>query len=273
MKLLMAVLLLAQYERVLLPIVPTSAAGAFGSRWETQLWLRNDSDHPVDAFPLTSDCVSSVLCFESMRPYPAFGPRMTGFHDYEGRPFGVGIAPGPTPGGFLYIERPNELSLQLNVRNTNSLGTRIPVVRESEFFTGRRSVLGVPVNAASRIALRVYSPQTGSVILCIEEMTGYLYPVPPKPPTRLVEARLDLQHDAANDHCTFTFSGCPDVQYKPAAIEITDLVARFPELEEAFDSKHGVRIEIEPITPELAYWPMVTVTSNETNEVTLYLIR
>jgi hypothetical protein len=34
-----------------------------------------------------------------------------------------------------------------------------------------------------------------------------------------------------------------------------------------------VRIEIEPLTPGLAYWPMVSVTSNATNEVTLYLVR
>ena len=267
MKLLMAVLLATQYERVLLPLVPTTADGAFGSRWETVLWMRNDSDQPVDAFPLSRDCHFSAFCFGSMREWPAFAPHQLGLLGYPPRTFGVGIPAGPTPGAFLYVERPDALSLQLHVRDTSrgarSFGTRIPVVPEGEFFTGTRDILAVPINPAARAALRVYTVGEGAILLRVEEMYG----------GRLVEARLDLQRDAANDRCTFVYSGCPDRQYKPAAIEITDLVQRFPELGEAVDSSLGVRIEIEPLTPGLAYWAMVTVTSNETNEVTLYLIR
>lgn len=39
------------------------------------------------------------------------------------------------------------------------------------------------------------------------------------------------------------------------------------------DAPHGVRIELAPLTPGLAFWPMVSVTENETSNVSIPLAR
>ncbi len=270
----------SQYERILLPIVPsTSVSGAFGSQWQTQLWLANDGDDSVDVFPIGQDCPVSFGCTLLVRPSP-LPPRSVAYSPYDRRGVMTRLPLPATTGGFLYVQRSrrNDVSLKLQLRDMSrgarSFGTYIPVVPESGFFTGRRSILAVPVDPQSRIALRVYSPgEGGTVALRISEMVGHFDNVRWLPPRQFVETQLDFRYDRELDQCGFTISGCPAARYKPAAIEINDLLTRFPELLSTREGATGLRIEIEPITPDLTFWPMVTVTSNLTNEATLFLVR
>lgn len=67
----------AQYEKFLLPLY-TSTAGANGSYWQTLLYLRNEAPRPVDAFPLSPDCVGTSTCFQTVRRSPAFTTDIVG---------------------------------------------------------------------------------------------------------------------------------------------------------------------------------------------------
>ena len=268
----------AQYERVLVPIY-AATSGAFGSQWVTQLTMANDSDRTVDAFPVSRDCNTSIGCYQSIREAPAFLPRMIGMVQADGSfvPMSIGVRPSTTPGVFLYVEKGavDGMSFHLNVRGTTtSFGTQIPVVPEHNFLTGRRNILSVPITADSRAALRIYTDperMPASVTVRVVEMAehwvlGGTVPVIAGP-ARLLETHLDFTYDAANDGCSF-FT-CPQTPYRPATIEVTDLLRRYPQI--ATDMP--VRIEIEPDDPTLPFWAMVTVTANGTNEMTLFTVR
>lgn len=272
----------SRYERVLLPIY-AQTSGAHGSRWQTALYLHNESDTAVDAFPLTPDCLTAFDCFANVRPYPAFEPRQSGLHVSPTiGPFGVAVH-GAGPGVFLYVERSgvDELSMQLRVGDTSrrrlAFGARIPVVRESGFFTNTTHITGVPVIADTRTALRIYDrePRGGaSVRLRIHELAGHHSnpPVRYVPPRLLVEDTLSFTHDDAGDGCSK--GECPSgYGYKPGFIEIADLLARYPALAQNRDPESSVRIELEPITEGLAFWPMASATENETSVVAIYTAR
>lgn len=271
----------SRYERFLLPI-HTQTSGAFGSQWRTALFMRNESDATLDAFPLTPDCISSIGCFQQMRKYPAFGAQQSGYHLLPAIvPFGVGVR-GAGPGVFLYAERAgaNELSMQLRVADVSrrpiDFGTRIPVVRERDFFTERTDILAVPILEGTRTALRIYDrePRGGALLtMRIYEMAGHFDTTIGAryvPPELLVVDTFELRHDDAGDMCAFWESSCPaGYRYKPGFVEITDLLGRYP----ALAGKNLVRIELEPITEGLAFWPMASATENETSVVAIYTAR
>src|SRR5205085_11426720 len=51
----------AQFTRVLVPVTVSLVPGAYGTVWSTELWYRNNPDHPVGMFPLAvSDFVPAV---------------------------------------------------------------------------------------------------------------------------------------------------------------------------------------------------------------------
>jgi len=269
----------SEYERFLLPVYGTFN-GANGARWTTSLWLRNEGDAPVDAFPLSPTCVSSFLCFAMMRPYPAFEPRMTGYH---GLPF-IGPFRAGTPsatGQFLYVERAraHQLSVQLHIRDASrsrSLSTRLPVVRESEFLTGTQNILGVPVSILSRISLRIYELDSRPSSEFLVRFWDVL-PVETHGPVIwseirfFGEVRMKTSYEGG-EQCGFLY-GCPAVPYRPGFGEIPSLLGAVPSLYDAAARPDGVRIEIVPLTEGVRYWPLVSSTDDETNFVTIFTAR
>lgn len=277
----------ARYEKVLLPILsPAPIVGADGSRWQTELWLRNASDAPLDVFPAGQDCISSVSCFETMRTYPSLAPHQTSYHVSAGtvEPWHVGYT-FPylgRPGRFLYVERSriDDLDINLHLSDTSrrpvARGTQLPVVRASSFLDRTVNILGVPLGPGSRATLRIYSEESeanGRMAIRVLENTDHWEGLQLIRAKTLVDEVAQFDYDAASDNCGFAFQ-CPDgVRYQPGYIEITDLSQRWPQLNAAATVKFGLRIEIEPLTQGLKFWPMVSVTNDNTHEVTIYTAR
>ena len=271
----------SEYEKWLLPAYGETS-GANGARWSTALWMRNESDEPLDAFPLAPTCFTSSLCFLSMRPYPAFQPRMTGHYElpYVGfiGPSSIGVR--STTGVFLYVERARaqRLTAQLRIADTSRSVVRwtaLPVVRESEFFTGSQSILGVPILRSGRIGLRIYDLDSRP---SAEFLIRFFDVLPVRKPGSIDthihqfgETRLTTSHDAATDHCEF-FYGCPAVPYRPGFGQTANLLDAVPRLRDAEDRPHGVRMEIVPLTDGARYWPIVTITDDQTNVVSVFTV-
>jgi hypothetical protein len=271
----------ANYERYLIPVVAAEPLpGAYGSRWATTLYFRNDGDTPVDAFPLTPSCISSAFCFQFVRAFPAFPPKITAFEPLPR------VAPVTTTAGlsgrFLYIERDRAEQLSMraavgDVSRTPPGSTELPIVPESAFFNTTRSILGVALLPATRVALRVYTADTrpgASITVRIHEMAPRLSNEGPfvEAPRLLAERVFTFAYDAAEDRCGF--NGCPEnVRYVPATVQLTDLAATFPELATMREQPYGVRVEIVPNTPELRYYPIVTAARDMDSFVSLYTVR
>jgi hypothetical protein len=277
----------SRYEKVLIPLHTGFAAGAHGAAWRTQLVMRNEGAQPLDVFPLGRDCISSSTCFNSIREYPAFTGETTGIHLLGFQPFRVGDSDEASPGVFLYVERQgaDRLSTQLHVADTTrrplALGTRLPVVRENEFFTSNVEILAVPIVSGTRAALRIYNFESeagASVMVRIYDTAPFFENNTFQQPRLLGEEVLQFSHDPSRDTCGFSFTECPaGYRFQPGHIEITDLLGRYPNIglatPAAGTSNLGVRIAIIPLTPGLRFWPMVSVTENSTSVVSLYTAR
>lgn len=271
----------ADYERYLVPVhAPFSIPGAYGARWQTTLYFRNESGLPLDAFPLTPSCVSSALCFQTVRVAPAFPLGYTGFDIFPSlHPVGMPEAPG---GRFLYVERggAEQLSMRLavgDVSRTPAGSTEIPIVPDRAFFATTRSILGVPLVPATRVALRVYTadPRADArITVRIHEMSPW-YPGNPahvQPPQLLAERTFTFAYDPSQDTCGFL--GCPEgVRYIPGLVQINNLYDAFPELATASTQPYGIRIELVPATPDLRYWPLVTATRDMDGFVSVFTVR
>lgn len=273
-----------QYEKILLPLY-TGAGGANGARWSTQLILRNSADRAVDAFPLSRHCISSAFCFRLVREAPAFLPHESGFHSFPTVRAAYLLLDG-RPGVFFYVERDgaDHLSMQLHVADTSrrpvALGTRVPVVREADFYESTVDIMAVPALERTRIALRIYEREIqpdARVRIRVYEAAGMWRVDPPGPriegPALLAEEEVAFVQPA-DQKCPELYVGCPEgFEYNPGHIEITDLLARFPAIATATGRPYGLRIEIEPLTPGLAFWPMVSVMEVDTSVVTLFTVQ
>jgi hypothetical protein len=267
----------SRYERWLVPVLVFGASGANGSEWETRLWLRNDGATPLDVFPLSPAFCLSSFCRLTIRSLPALEPRSTAVDNVPGQGLQPSSMGRKANGGFLYVdrERADQLSAELHLRDrgrTPNDWTRIPLVPERLFFASTRSIAAVPIDTLGRICLRIYSLDPDLV----SDVAVRIYDAAPDgpggavAPRLLVERQLRLQAQVSD--CGFSLGYCPaGVPYQPGYAAITDLVAAFPEITAAH--KYGLRIEIEPLTPGLRYWPMVTVANNETNHTTVYTVR
>lgn len=243
----------SEYETILLPVATKPFAGAFGSVWQTEFVVYNDSSRdldpndPLDIFPLWSGCgFPGCPPVEKLRAREAQRPRLF-LRDQ-----------GP-PGLLLHVKRSfvSDLSFNLRVqdlsRQSLTWGTEIPVVREAELRTTRIVLMNVPLDSRFRQALRVYDPDsrtTSTVSVRIYPMIGAASP--------LVATTLLLQRPSSND--------CSVIQEKcfPSYAEIQNLPVAFPNLQ----GQETVRVEIESLTPGLRFWSFIAITNNETQHVT-----
>jgi hypothetical protein len=220
----------SRFERILLPITIAETPGAFGSRWASDIWYRSDADAPVQVFPLiVSD------------GFP--GPHVT-------EPLQVALfGPGRPPGQFIYVTR--ELADQVHVslrifdtsRDALTWGTELPVVREAAFTQKPITFLNVPSDARFRVMLRVYE----------SDLRG------------LGRARIDV-FDQASDALvgsqTVDLPTLEPIDYNPgyAQLSLTDLIANRPPA--------AYRVVVSPASARANLWAFVTVTNNQTQQVT-----
>jgi hypothetical protein len=272
---------LSDYKKVLVPVYvrPGQAIrGAFGSNWQTTLMLRNDGDTVLDVFPMSQTCASSSVCNQTMGGgiAPRSNRTVGNIPPLQFATFGA----GGLNGGFLYVQadRLRQLTTHLtfeDLSRTPAAVVSLPLVPEDDFFDATRSIVGVPISAVSRATLRVYDDGTSAgAAMIVRIYLNTFEPGPAGDPFRfdrpLVEQELSFA--SQQNDCGFLF-GCPAVQYKPNVLILSDLLGRFPALEAAADVRDGVRIELEPRSPLVRFWPLVTVTVNDTSHTTAYTVR
>lgn len=248
-------------EQVVLVPVFFFGPGAHGSQWETSVSLASTSENTVTMpVPVLAD------------PNDGCGLPTGQIEQNQRYLLCSGYA---SPSGLLlYVPHeilPTQLYVNARVRDitraASSAGTEIPVVRELDFTSYDILLLDIPSDARFRSNLRIYGGMMhfsaerrlihpgGSVTLEIYDSRDISSPP-------LVQTRVELSAPE-------TVSGSTHL-VRPAYHSIGDLVAQFPQL--ATVPSYTIRIRTgQPLTSppvELTTWAFVTITNNDTQEVT-----
>ena len=239
------------WTTVLIPIAFSSGQtipGAHGSLWTSQVWFHNGTRQDLQALRPAPNCMP--LCSVA---YPAgFFGTLTSIetnhndggallHLYEG---------GTASTQELFFDvRLLELS-----QRAQPTGVEIPVVREEEFFDQEAVLLGVPVGEGLRTSLRVYDPSltpNSSVNVELLAPNGEVLA------STIISPGADPVVPPEKD---LTFFG-----YYPGYAALHDLSSLFPQLQ----NEEHYHIRITPQTEGMRYWPLISVTDNESQHVLL----
>lgn len=222
------------FERILIPVI-YNGAGAQGSQWRTDVVMHNHSNAFIPRLFTQEQLIGCVPGYCDVPLEPG-----------ETRVLGIDDAPG---GYLMHVARGQQDDLAINVlfrdltRQSTALGAEMPVVRESEFLSGRSAILNVPTHQKYRIALRGYAFYLGTIPFKVYRMDGTLL---------LENGMLSLR-------------GGDDVT--PYHDVIGDLMDRYPEL----SGMGPFRIVFEGLDSigDDRYWVFASITNNETQHVTL----
>jgi|SRR5581483_4995865 len=227
-------------ERILLPVVLNGVPvpGAFGSMWASEIIFHNASDRdlPIDA----PNCNPILLapCPPPLRLAPGSTAVPTLYAAN-----GVGV--------FVYVARQDlrDIDIALRIQDISrqalTWGTAIPVVRASDFQSLAR-LNGVPTDARFRTTLRVYGYGGTSDPIALRIFD-------PGSSRALIDTRLELR-------------GSFNAHTDPAYLQIGSLTETYPQIR----GHDVVRVEVESAsTPPRPLWAFVSVTSNETQQVTV----
>lgn len=247
------------FEHYLIPLFLPAAspqAGAYGSAWETDLSIRNEGDEPAVIF-------QNACLYECRPPIPTTGCEAgepTAAHAaFTGR-LDPNDNVGRIPAIFLHVEkdRDDQVAIELRLversRGVVESGVEIPVVRERDFRDTSTWLVNVPNQPASRAHLRVYFLSSPSMQ---GQVRVRIYPGDADTATS-DEILTGIPADDAGgvplpgEMC----AGAPSYAILYLSDRMTDLPST-------------VRVRIDPITPELRFWPMISITSNESQYVTL----
>lgn len=262
MRKLLAVLLLSAagpvsavspFVRVLLPMyLEGTVPGAYGSMWQSEFAVHNESARsyiiewcsPADG----SACILNLAGDEELLPnetqtalparYPKPANGAAGAVVY--------LVPSGAPADDV-----NSLSFQLRVtdrsRSATNAGTEVPVVRESAFRTSTLHLLDVPADPRFRIRFRLFEMNLNRADFTVRV--------------------FDQATNALLSEQGVTTSTPPQgyLRFQPGFAEIADLTSS---LGTAPTPAH-LRLEIEPLTAGSVFWSYVSVTNNDSQQVTL----
>jgi hypothetical protein len=244
------------YERFLFPLAIVEHPGAYGTAWTTEAVVRNEGTTPVVifhsecAYRCSAPCVI-LMCFAGS-PTPPGAPFSEGVD--RGEIGSVGI-----PATLLSVERSkaDQVSTSLRLievsKRTVEYGVEIPVVRERNLYTGTLSLPSVPVPPPheGRTHLRIYGVESPAdpVTLRVRAFAGDTVVWDE---TVWLLVPLDFHETPRPGEYN---EGQPSYRLLPVPSAI---------------SEHStVRVQIDPLTPGLKFWAMASVTSNETQHVTI----
>lgn len=226
-------------ERILIPVF-WAGAGAHGSLWTTDVWFRNENYYGV----LSTDQTIGI-CTSLISPCPYFPLNWNDTLRLDASreqryPSGLQLF---VPRGSAERLRATALVRDLT-RQSEAIGTELPIVREDDFNASEFSLVRVPVGDQYRTALRIYGTRGGTIRLLI----------------------YDLE-EGVSEHAvvsqTMNLQGSNDPRVPPSII-IPDLAAQFPRLREVESGM--VRIHVVPQGDEV--WAFASVTNNTTQHVT-----
>lgn len=238
-------------EKFLIPIFLQGAVpGAHESSWVSEMQMLNTGNSAA-----TIENYGGLCPFDPCPPKslpPGVSIPVTSIRDMSGS--------DPNPGALLFIkpEYAGQFAFQLRVRDTSrseeSWGTSLPVVHESDTRKVQH-LLNVPLVPGFRLMLRVYSiPENPSVrvpervSVRIYGSTEATFPYPDTPDPLLAEFDLLLTGGEASSQPTY--GEMPGLSAIPG-LAGWDLV------------------RLELVSTERPIWGMVSVTNNDTQEVTI----
>ncbi len=224
------------YEMVLVPLAVRSdqpVPGAFGSLWTSELWVMNSGDSDVEFFSGYPQCIDFPC--GRFPVIPAHSSRLMTFPD-DAR----------SAGYLLYVQKGGAENIDFSLRvrdvsrSSENAGTELPVPRIGFEVLQRTTILNVPVEAASRTSLRIYS-NANAVHLRVYRMS---------------DSELVTDEDVPMQRGTP--QPVPDSHGFPARSLYAQIA---PELGEG-------RYRIEVTTAGSWVFALVTVTNNQTQLVT-----
>jgi len=231
------------YERVLIPILINDVVpGANGSRWTTEVWAWNGSSEFLDVFG------NFPILFQPAPPTP---PPLHLVPDAAQR---VRAIPQTEGGGtILRVPRWSGRTIGFNARvadisrQATSWGTELPFVRESE-FANSQLLMNVPGDPRFRALLRVYTLDGPARVRIRAAIPSGLLVITEPPVTNpLLDTKLDVPAPPAGGF----FPG-----YAQMAIP-------------AFGVPVQAQISITAENPSQKIWAFVSITNNDTQQVTL----
>jgi len=231
------------FDPVLFPLFIQPKQGALGSQFQTTVRLSSRALDGV-VIPVYGISMNGPLDDPPRGPLDAYPVTSA-----ESQP----PLRSPSTGRVLYVPKGLATSLAASIRVTDltkqasSFGVEVPVARADAFVDGNRLVfMGVPADSRFRCMLRLYSLTRGDVLANIT-VNGKLYQV--------FLNRLDNQD-----------------LFEPAYVEFTS----FPTLGELPSGQTTFRVVVDPgrgpngvTIPGNAIWGMLSVTNNETQQITV----
>jgi hypothetical protein len=243
--------------RILLPIYfEHPIQGAYGSVWEARFAIHDQSRctyiipwcSPPPGGPITG-CILNLSADEELMP----GETEIALPVRYPKPAN-GVA-----GAVVYIQRETNnipllcasandselLSFQLRIadltRSATAAGTEVPVVRESSFRTSILEILDIPVDPRFRLVLRLFEMNLDRAAFAVRVYD------------HATNARLSSREVVTSTPPQGA------LRFQPGFAEITDLGT----------DAGNIRVEIEPLTNGAAFWSYVSVTNNDSQQVTL----
>jgi hypothetical protein len=232
-----------QLERILLPVA-ASGPGANTARFETEVSVTNFSDETVS---VTGAVVPQGLLISPI-PIPTLPPHTTG--TFTDRVFNI---PGH-PGAFIYVPArvARDVVVKARVHDTSrdgaGFGVEIPAVSDRE-FTATVRLTGIPTDARSRSTLRVYAYDArnfGPVTVRVRDDADG---------TLLATIPVSLDGVPADEDVIL-----------PASAQLS--LDRFVE---PLRDHARLRIEIMSADSARPIWGFVSITNNQTQEITLVM--
>ena len=236
----------AAFKPFLLPVF-FEGPGARESDWTTDAWVFNRGEAPVA--PLNAATI--LLCPADADPCQSEFPPHETLQIQHG-------ADRRDRGLILYVPRSQaeDLELSLHIRDlsrqSESAGTEIPVVSEEDLQEDFVQLLNIPVDSRFRQTLRIFSVDGDSgarVQIQAFPMSGESRNL------GLVVMTLEGGEECADEICH---------PLEPATAVLNDFRSAFPDIGET----ERVRLDIRPVDEALRLWAFVSVTNNDTQQVT-----
>ena len=238
---------------VLIPVF-YAGPGAFGSQWNTQLTVLNNSDAPLTSIPYIYQCPIPEGCMSAI-------PAHASVAFLAGAPNCPGCFQLPT--GYFQNVRSDELPraiLTLRIfdesQSTLDYGTQIPVVPATSFRETELVFLDVPADNHFRTTLRIYALPNS---LPTVRVRSFREPPPgfgaPQAASILIsEQTINLDPPPASGF----LRGPSAVVNDPVQTTSNNDGSRY-------------RVSVQSSTPGQPIWALFTVTNNQTQRVSAVL--